>query len=128
MNVRIVAIVFAFLAAFGMASVGAGHASAAKAVAQDKTVFVVFTHAETEEIAKIGVERVLDHRLVRRHWTASPGRWSHARQYYYVPGRGMVGISSAQRLINEAAARPRGKLIIGLHLSTQRPMTLYTRW
>ncbi|MFT4042576.1 MAG: hypothetical protein QM673_05365 [Gordonia sp. (in: high G+C Gram-positive bacteria)] len=107
---------------------GAPHAAAAETFTRGQTVYISFTNDETRKIAATGIDGILDNPALRPHWYANPDKKSRDK-VFYIPGRGLVVRTSAERLVEEAAAKPDGHVIIGFSVSRpDAPLTLATRW
>lgn len=124
---RIVAAVICGLIGLGAIGVGSGDATAARVVPRGDTTYIVFTNDETIKIAGFGVESMFDRPEVQRYWSAGPDEKTR-EPVYFVPGRGLVIRTSAQRLVEEAASHDGGYVVIGIHPRESTVVTLYTAW
>ncbi len=130
MKNRLVAVLLAFAAVFGFLAVGAGTSGEASAAVVRDTgsrVFVVFTKAETKHLARSGIAGIADHPAVVSSYYVSPDAKSRDAKLVYVRGRGYVHLTTANRLVREAAAH-NGNVWISYNKTRPRPFTLWTRW
>ncbi|MGV9826812.1 hypothetical protein [Gordonia sp. NPDC003429] len=126
MKNRALALIVGVLAVGGITMTGAGNAHAAQTETHGNTTYIVFTHDETMKIAGTGVESILDDPAVRPYWSAGPDPKSRDVPFF-VPGRGLMVRTSAQRLVEEAAQKDGGRVIVGI-TNRDAPITLITRW
>ncbi|MEO9327499.1 hypothetical protein [Gordonia aurantiaca] len=127
MKARVMASLAAAAAATGLVFAGTADASAAEVVRVSDEVFVGFTPAETKQIAANGVASIFDAPQVIPFYYVEPDEGSRFATFY-VPGRGYIVKTTAQKMVNEAAAHPNGRVWVSCSQSSKRPLTLWTQF
>lgn len=112
----------------GLATAGASSAQAAQVYETEYYTVISFSHAETVQISRSGISTLADNPAVRQHRYIGPDPESRDAKLYYIPGKGLVRFTSAQRVVNEAAAKPNGRLIVTINKKSRRPFTIWTQW
>ncbi|MFW0789947.1 hypothetical protein [Gordonia sp. CPCC 205333] len=118
------------IAAAAGASIVVGSSSPATAASVQETrdyVWVGFTPSETKQIAHSGVSSIFSRREVHPYFYAQQDRDSVYKSYF-VPGRGYVVKATVQKLVDEAAHHPNGRVWVSYNKHLPRPITIWTQF